>query len=153
MPEQTAERVQISGEELWAGRTWDLGHLRSTAADIIAFAQFVDPLPLHIDPQAASKGIFGGLVASGAQLYIEFHKRWFVPTWGSSVLCGLGIHNWNFFLPHLPDHDYRGQMQITSIQLHPEKRSAQIHWRYTFHDTADRLVQELEVRVIHRLDL
>ena len=36
-------------------------------ADIMGFAQRYDPQPFHIDVVAASKGPFGGLIASGFQ--------------------------------------------------------------------------------------
>jgi acyl dehydratase len=35
------------------------------ADDIVAFARQFDPQPQHLDPVAAQRGLFGGLVASG----------------------------------------------------------------------------------------
>ena len=34
-------------------------------AEIVAFAQRFDPQPMHIDPQFAAAGPFGGVIASG----------------------------------------------------------------------------------------
>jgi acyl dehydratase len=36
-----------------------------TEAEILAFARKYDPQPFHTDPEAASRSIFGGLIASG----------------------------------------------------------------------------------------
>ena len=36
-----------------------------TEAEVIAFARQFDPQPFHVDPEAASHSLFGGLVASG----------------------------------------------------------------------------------------
>jgi acyl dehydratase len=153
MPEAGTNQVRIAGMDVQEGQVFELGVLRSSVQDIIDFARYVDPLPLHIDAAAASTGIFGGIVASGAQLYIEFHKRWFVPTVGGSVLCGLGIHGWNFLQPHLPERDYRGTITIERLEPKPEKGAARLRWKYRFYDHQDQLVQELEVNVLHRLDL
>jgi acyl dehydratase len=146
------QSLRIAGLELWAGREFDLGHLTCSVDEIVEFARYVDPLPLHIDPEAASQGLFGGLVASGAQFYIEFHKRWFVPTLGASVLCGLGISGWNFLQPHLPNVSYQGRITVHEIAAKPEKGSCRVHWKYSFWAPDGSLAQEIEVRVLHRLD-
>jgi acyl dehydratase len=152
MPEAGRDRVRIAGKDIQEGQVFDIGVLRSSTEDIIAFARYVDPLPLHIDPTAAEAGLFGGIVASGAQLYIEFHKSWFVSAVGGSVLCGLGITDWNFHQPHFPDQDYRGTLTVQSLQVRPEKGTAKLCWKYRFFDAQDTLVQTLEVNVLHRLD-
>lgn len=152
MPEAGIDQICIAGMNVRLGQVFEIGMLRSTVSDIITFAQYVDPLPLHIDPAAAEAGIFGGIVASGAQLYIEFHKLWFVPTVGASVLCGLGIQNWNFLQPHYPDIAYRGTITVEDLQPRPEKGSARLRWKYRFYDPQEQLVQELEVNVLHSLD-
>lgn len=36
-----------------------------SADDIVRFAREFDPQPMHIDPEAAARGRFGGLIASG----------------------------------------------------------------------------------------
>lgn len=153
MPEAGNDRVRIAGLDIAEGQVFDIGVLCSSTEDILAFARFVDPLPLHIDVAAAEAGLFGGIVASGAQLYIEFHKLWFVPTLGKSVLCGLGIHGWNFLQPHYPDRDYLGTITAQRLQTFPEKGSARICWKYRFYGPQQQLVQELEVNVLHRLDV
>ncbi len=40
-------------------------------ANIIAFAERYDPQPFHIDPLAAEKSMYGGLIASGWQVVCE----------------------------------------------------------------------------------
>src|SRR5690348_506176 len=47
-----------------AGRV-EIGKHTFTEADIIAFARQFDPQPFHVDPEAAKKSFFGGLIASG----------------------------------------------------------------------------------------
>jgi len=55
-------------EDFVAGQRFDLGEHRLTAEEIIAFASEYDPQPMHTDPEAAERGMLGGLVASGWHL-------------------------------------------------------------------------------------
>jgi acyl dehydratase len=47
------------------GATYDCGSVSIDQADIIAFAKKFDPQPFHTDPEAAARGPYGGLIASG----------------------------------------------------------------------------------------
>jgi acyl dehydratase len=152
MPEEFQEAVRVSGLELREGAVFELGDLNCSEQEIVAFAEYVDPLPLHVDRDSAAAGLFGGIVASGAQLYIEFHKRWFVPSLGKSVLCGLGITNWNFLKPHIPGVTYTGRIRVLTLAPKPEKGVCRVHWHYTFHDPEGEMVQEIEVRVLHQIE-
>ena len=46
-----------------------VGTFSLTDTAVIEFAQSWDPQPYHIDPAAAAKSVFGGLVASSAHLF------------------------------------------------------------------------------------
>jgi acyl dehydratase len=52
-------------EDIVLGEKRDLGTYTFTEENIIAFARKYDPQPFHIDPDAAKRSIFGGLIASG----------------------------------------------------------------------------------------
>jgi acyl dehydratase len=52
-------------EDIEIGARRDLGSHTFSEAEMIAFAKKYDPQPIHIDPEAAKKSIFGGLIASG----------------------------------------------------------------------------------------
>jgi acyl dehydratase len=47
------------------GEVFEFGHLDVTEAEIVEFGRRFDPQPFHIDPEAAKRSIFGGLIASG----------------------------------------------------------------------------------------
>jgi len=47
------------------GATYDCGSVGIDQADIMAFAKKFDPQPFHTDPEAAARGPYGGLIASG----------------------------------------------------------------------------------------
>jgi acyl dehydratase len=52
-------------EDYVPGLSETLGPVALTEAAIVEFAQRYDPQPIHIDPEGAAAGPFGGLIASG----------------------------------------------------------------------------------------
>ncbi len=52
-------------EDYVAGDVYEWGTIRVDQAEVIAFAQKYDPQTMHVDPQCAANGLFGGLIASG----------------------------------------------------------------------------------------
>jgi acyl dehydratase len=54
-------------EDYAPGATHDCGSVRVDQAEIISFAKEFDLQPLHVDPEAAARGPYGGLIASGWQ--------------------------------------------------------------------------------------
>jgi acyl dehydratase len=52
-------------EDYPPGAVFTAGTIAVDAAEIIEFARRYDPQPMHTDPEAAARGQFGGLIASG----------------------------------------------------------------------------------------
>ena len=52
-------------EDYVSGSTFEYGQISLSADEIIEFAKRFDPQPIHIDPEAAERGPFKGLIASG----------------------------------------------------------------------------------------
>ena len=52
-------------EDIEAGEIHDLGSYTADREELIEFARRYDPQPIHIDPDAAARTMFGGLIASG----------------------------------------------------------------------------------------
>lgn len=52
-------------EDLKDGGTVEMGSHTFTEQEIIDFARQFDPQPFHVDPEAAKKSFFKGLIASG----------------------------------------------------------------------------------------
>ena len=52
-------------EDMVVGETIEVGTRTVTEAEILAFATAFDPQPFHVDPEAAAKSIYGGIIASG----------------------------------------------------------------------------------------
>jgi acyl dehydratase len=60
-----ARREQRWFEDYQPGLVLEFGSIRVDEAELIEFARRYDPQPFHIDADAAAKGAFGGLIASG----------------------------------------------------------------------------------------
>jgi len=52
-------------EDFEIGGAVEMGSHTFTADEIVAYARQFDPQPFHIDPEAAKRSVFGGLIASG----------------------------------------------------------------------------------------
>jgi acyl dehydratase len=52
-------------EDYEAGRVYEFGSVIMTEPEIIEFARRFDPQDMHVDPEKAKEGRFGGIVASG----------------------------------------------------------------------------------------
>jgi len=75
-----------------------LGSHAISEAEILAFARTYDPQPFHIDPEAARRSLFGGLIASGwhtcavmMRLSVEANRREDAAATGSP---GVGACRW-----------------------------------------------------------
>jgi len=52
-------------EDLHVGDRFRSSEYSMTESEMIEFARRFDPQPFHIDPEAAKRSVFGGLIASG----------------------------------------------------------------------------------------
>jgi acyl dehydratase len=79
-------------EDFKVGETWTSRKETITEDAIIAFARVNDPQPIHTDPEAAAKGRFGTVIASGWQI-AALSLRLFVEAggYGDTPMVGLGI--------------------------------------------------------------
>jgi acyl dehydratase len=61
-------------EDFAEGQTFDLGTFTYTTDDIVEFARRYDPQPMHTDPEAARRSVYGGLIASGWQTATSYMR-------------------------------------------------------------------------------
>lgn len=82
-------------------------------------------------------------------LFSEFHRRFWIPLFGGTVIGGMGIHNWDFLKPHYPDVLITGKLSVKKIQMRPEHKAAAITWEYLFFDENNELMQSAGFTVLH----
>jgi acyl dehydratase len=62
-------------EDVAIDEVFPLGSHTFTQAEIIRFGELYDPQYLHVDPEAAAAGPFGGIIASGWHTACIGHRR------------------------------------------------------------------------------
>lgn len=90
-------------EDFAPGAAYEFGEAQVTASEIIDFARRFDPQPMHVDPKAAARGHFGGLIVSGwhtAGLMMRLFVEHFLPT--NASLASLGIDELRWTQPVRP---------------------------------------------------
>jgi acyl dehydratase len=84
--------------------------------EVIAFATRYDPQPMHVDPAAAAKGPFGGLIASGwhtAALTMRMMAD--ARPFGDSPVLGLGVDKLEWPQPVRPGDTLTAEVEVESI--------------------------------------
>ena len=52
-------------EDIEVGAVHKVGRFEATKSEMLQFAERYDPQPFHVDPDAATDSMYGGLIASG----------------------------------------------------------------------------------------
>ncbi len=100
-------------EDYTPGAVFEYGAMTVSQADVIEFAQRFDPQPFHINPDAAARGPFGGLIASGWHT-ASLVMRLFVDHYLSSVasLGSPGVDELRWTRPVRPGDSLRIRVSV-----------------------------------------
>lgn len=110
--------VHIYWEDLQVGQVRQLGLIKPTREDIIAFAKQFDPQPFHLDDEAAKASVFGALCASGwhtCALAMRLMVTEFLCH--TSSMGSPGLENIKWLKPVFPDDELR--LQTTVLETKP----------------------------------
>jgi acyl dehydratase len=104
-------------EEFAVGQTWGSGTVRIDDQQIKAFAAEFDPQPFHLDENAASHSLFGGLAASGwhtaavtMRLLVESEV---VPAGG---ILGVGVDELRWPRPVRPGNELHVESEVLDVR-------------------------------------
>jgi acyl dehydratase len=100
------------------GQVRQLGLIKPTREDIIAFAKQFDPQPFHLDDEAAKASVFGALCASGwhtCALAMRLMVTEFLCH--TSSMGSPGLENIKWLKPVFPDDELR--LQTTVLETKP----------------------------------
>jgi len=109
-------------EDFVVGSVAEIGNVHVTAEEIIAFAERYDPQPFHIDPAAAARSPYGGLIASGwhtCAMAMRVVVDNFIDGEASLGSPGLGPIRWK--LPVRPGDTLRLHARVTGNQRSKSK--------------------------------
>ncbi len=109
-------------EDFAIGRVYRSASVDVTEEEIVQFASRYDPQPFHVDPVAAEKSVFGGLVASG-WLTASLTMRLMVSSeikFGTGVI-GLGVDSVQWPLPVRPGDTLTATVEVTAMRTSESK--------------------------------
>ncbi len=100
-------------EEIAIGDRFESPEITVSEAEIVEFARRYDPQPMHVDPEAARAGFFGGLVASGWHTG-SLTMRMIVESrlLGGHPVVGLGVEELRWLRPVRPGDRLRARCEI-----------------------------------------
>ena len=104
-------------EDLQVGEKFQTGPLTVSEHDILEFSRQFDPQPMHLDPQAAARGPFRGLIASGwhtgalvMRLVVDSNPL------GDLPLLGLGVDSIEWPQPVRPNDTIQVEIEVLAIR-------------------------------------
>jgi acyl dehydratase len=104
-------------EDYPPGAVFEGGAIAVTEAEILEFAGKYDPQPMHTDPEAAARGYFGGLIASGwhtAAMMMRLFAAHFLSS--ASSLASPGIDELRWVRPVRPGDVLRVRVTVTKAR-------------------------------------
>jgi acyl dehydratase len=137
----------LYAQDLAIGQRFPFGTYKMEEAEIIEFAQRFDPLYIHVDPEAAAKGPFGGLIASGLHTMAVYQRLIADAMW--SQVAGIAGKRFEIDLqrPVRPGFVLTGHAEIENIVLRTERSDAVITLRSEVTD-GSKIVMSLRLEAL-----
>ena len=107
-------------EDYIPGAVFEYGEIRVDEAEITEFASRFDPQDMHVDPEAARRGRFGGLIASGwhtGAMMMRLLADNFLPK--AASLASPGIDELRWLHPVRPGDLLR--IRVTVLEATPSR--------------------------------
>jgi acyl dehydratase len=126
-------------EDLAIGQRFETGAVGVSEADIVAFARQFDPQYFHLDPAAAAKSAFGGLVASGLHTLALTMRLFFdLNLWERAIIASPGLEDVRWLAPLRPGDTMRSVVEVSALQPSRSKPDrgivSTIHRAFNQHD-------------------
>ncbi len=112
-------------EDFGEGQVFELGEETIREQEILDFARRFDAQPFHVDPEAAKRSIYGGLIASGwhtASLFMGMLVRGLI--YDVASLGAGGIDELRWLKPVRPNDALRGRLTVLGTRVstkHPNR--------------------------------
>lgn len=109
-------------EDFREGEVWQSPAVEIGENEMIAYARANDPQAIHVDPEAAGAGPFGGIIASGWQI-AALSMRLFVEAGGhgDAPIVGIGIDELRWKQVVRPGDTLRTTREIIEVRRSASK--------------------------------
>lgn len=109
--------TKIYLDDLIPEKVYDLGAATLSEEEIVDFARLYDPQPFHIDVEAASASIYGGVIASGWQTVCVFMRLFVDGFLGQAAAMGSpGVDELRWLQPVRPGDRLKARVEIIDIR-------------------------------------
>jgi acyl dehydratase len=110
--------MTLSFEDFPPGRFGTFGPRRVTREEVLAFAAEYDPQPMHLDEEAASRSMLGGLSASGWHLCSLMMRMMFDGFIGRTASLGSpGVNELRWLAPLRPGDDITLDVDVAEARV------------------------------------
>lgn len=131
--ERAARTSRRSLEDYRPGEIICAGAVTLSETDILDFARRYDPQPIHLDPAAAQRSIYGGLIASGFQVVaLGFRMLVEAGLLGEGSMGSPGIDELRWLRPVRPGDTLHAEAEITDVRVsrsRPDRGVVQVSYR------------------------
>jgi len=104
-------------DDLILGDAWTGAPIAVEEADVVRFARQYDAQPMHIDPEAAAAGRFGGLIASGWHVAALVMRDFIANNpFGDTPLLGIGVDELRWLRPVRPGDTLTARREIVAVR-------------------------------------
>jgi acyl dehydratase len=104
-------------DDFHVGMRFETAAAAVSEADIIAFARQFDPQYYHVDPDAARRSAFGGLIASGLHtLSLCFRQFFDLDLWPNAIIASPGMTNLKWPKPVRPGDMIRSVVDVIEVR-------------------------------------
>jgi 3-hydroxybutyryl-CoA dehydratase len=103
-------------EDLTVGQTVEIEPVKIKKADMLAFAETYDPIPLHMDEEYAKKTRYGRLIAPGVMVFMRMWAGYLRKGnfCGDELVAGKTT-SMEWFLPVFEGDEVHGEARITAL--------------------------------------
>jgi len=141
----------LYAEDLPVGRVFQLGTWALRIEDIKAFARAWDPLPFHLDDEAAVSGPFGGIIASGLHtqaIAIRLGAESF--TGRLAFIAARELRSMRLLKPARPGETLTGTIEIEEQRLRDDGRAVIVYRSELLDATGDVVLRLILDVLVHR---
>ncbi|CAC9932981.1 MaoC-like protein [Aedoeadaptatus coxii] len=131
------------------GLTFQLSPISFTEQEIINFAKVHDPRPIHVDPEAAAKSRFGGIIASGFHTFYACWGKWVHTKLDEGgVVAGIGMDHLRWLKPVYPHVMLYTTLVVDKIEIKSGGDYGVVHLDVFIRDKDGELLMEHDAIVL-----